>query len=74
MYTKKMFAASVLSAFMILAFTLPSFTGARPFESDDTLRVYPENEIIYFNNTKVGETVTKYFTVENTSNSSKTTA
>lgn len=64
--------ASGLTLLLIVAIAIPSSLIARPFNNDPEIRVYPDNEIITFAPTKVGETRTDYFTIENISNSNRT--
>jgi flagellar hook assembly protein FlgD len=64
--------AKILTFVLITAIVIPSSIIARPFTTDPDLRVYPDNEIIYFQDTKVGESRTEQFTIENVSNSQKT--
>lgn len=65
------FIASVLSGVMVLAALLPALSIASPFSTDSSLNVYPSNDTLTFEGVRAGETITRYFVVENSDTVSK---
>lgn len=68
---KKDRIAKILSAILVIGILIPGSLLARPFLNDSEIVVYPNNEVISFSETRVGNTSTAYLTIENNSNSDR---
>jgi len=64
--------AKIFTFALVVAIAIPSSIIARPFITDPEIRVYPDNEVIVFSETRVGETRTEFFTIENISDTNRT--